>query len=80
MAALTPFRPAAQIVLIILGVAVIILTLLQNRGSGLGSVFGSTGTVHKTRRGIDRLLFNMTILFFALFCVLSIGLAATPAQ
>ena len=79
MAVFTPYRTAFEIALMIVAVALIISILLQARGAGLGSVFGGTGTVFKTRRGIDRLLFRLTILFMALFCVLCIFTSAIPA-
>ena len=68
--------PALRIVGIIFSVAVILFVLLQTRSAGLGSAFGgsSAGSVFKTRRGIERLIFNMTIVFivlFALFALLS---------
>jgi preprotein translocase subunit SecG len=74
----TPFRQYFQIVQIIIGIALIITILLQARGAGLGSVFGGTGTVFKTRRGIDRLLFRMTIGFIIVFSLLSFFSAAIP--
>jgi preprotein translocase subunit SecG len=37
------------------------LVLLQAKGSGLSGVFGGDGGVYKTRRGIERTLFNVTI-------------------
>lgn len=63
---------------IILCVAVIIFILLQARGAGLGSAFGgsSAGSVFKTRRGVERLIFNTTIVFVVLFCLISILSAA----
>lgn len=66
--------PAIQIVQIILAVAVIIFILLQARGAGLGSAFGGTsaGSVFKTRRGVERLIFNLTIVFVVLFALVSI--------
>lgn len=76
----TPYLAVIQIVQIILGVALTIAILLQARGAGLGSVFGGTGTVFKTRRGIDRLLFRMTITFAVLFCLASALGAAVPAK
>ena len=79
MAVFTPYRTAFEIALMIVAVALIISILLQARGAGLGSVFGGTGTVFKTRRGIDRLLFRLTILFMVLFCVLCIFTSAIPA-
>ena len=66
--------PAIQIVQIILAVAVIIFILLQARGAGLGSAFGGTsaGSVFKTRRGVERLIFNLTIVFVVLFALISV--------
>jgi preprotein translocase subunit SecG len=77
---LTPYLAVIQIVQIILGVALTVSILLQARGAGLGSVFGGTGTVFKTRRGIDRLLFRITIVFAVLFCLVSVLGAAVPAK
>ena len=54
MAALSNFRTYFQIAQMIVGVALTVAILLQARGAGLGSVFGGTGTVFKTRRGIDQ--------------------------
>ncbi|HUY78691.1 MAG TPA: preprotein translocase subunit SecG [Ktedonobacterales bacterium] len=78
LALLAPYRTYFQIVQIIVAVALIISILLQARGAGLGSVFGGTGTVFKTRRGIDRLLFRTTITFAVLFAVVLILGAAIP--
>lgn len=66
--------PALRIVQIILCVAVIIFILLQVRGAGLGSAFGgsSIGSVFKTRRGVERLIFNLTIVFVVLFALISL--------
>jgi preprotein translocase subunit SecG len=68
--------PALRIVGIIFSIAVILFVLLQTRSAGLGSAFGgsSAGSVFKTRRGIERLVFNLTVIFivlFALFALLS---------
>jgi preprotein translocase subunit SecG len=68
--------PALRIVGIIFSVAVVLFVLLQTRSAGLGSAFGgsSAGSVFKTRRGVERLVFNLTIIFitlFALFALLS---------
>jgi preprotein translocase subunit SecG len=75
---LQQWLPAIRIVQIILGIAVIVFILLQARGAGLGSAFGgsSAGSVFKTRRGVERLIFNITIVFVVLFALLSILSAA----
>lgn len=71
--------PAIRVVQIILCAVVILFILLQVRGAGLGSAFGgigSGGSMFKTRRGVERLIFNMTIVFVVLFAVISILSAA----
>ena len=75
---LAPYQIYFQAVQIIVGVALILSILFQARGAGLGSVFGGTGAVFKTRRGIDKLLFRMTIGFAVLFAVVLIVGAAIP--
>lgn len=77
---LTPYRTYFQIIQIILGIALTVTILLQSRGAGLGSVFGGTGTVFKTRRGIDRVLFRMTIGFAITFCLISLIGAMIPTS
>ncbi len=74
--------PAIRVVQIILSAAVIVFILLQVRGAGLGSAFGgsSAGSVFKTRRGVERLVFNATIVFLVLFAGLSIVSAAFAAR
>ena len=75
---LTPYRQYFQIMQIIIAIALIISILLQTRGAGLGSVFGGTGTVFKTRRGIDKLLFRMTVAFTVFFAAISVVTAMIP--
>ena len=66
--------PAIRIIQIILSIVVIVFILLQVRGAGLGSAFGASsgGSVFKTRRGVERLVFNITIVFVILFAAVSI--------
>jgi preprotein translocase subunit SecG len=71
---LAVWLPAIRVIQIILSVAVILFILLQVRGAGLGSAFGgsSAGSVFKTRRGVERLIFNLTITFVVLFALVSV--------
>lgn len=66
--------PAIRIIQIIISIAVIVFILLQVRGAGLGSIFGgsSAGSVFKTRRGVERLIFNITIVLVVLFALISV--------
>ncbi len=77
---LTPYRAYFVITLMVVSIALIISILLQARGAGLGSVFGGTGTVFKTRRGIDLLLSRITIIFSVLFVVLCLLTTMIPAS
>lgn len=66
--------PAIRIIQIVLSVAVILFILLQVRGAGLGSAFGapSSGATFKTRRGVEKLIFRITIVFVLLFSAVSL--------
>lgn len=60
-----------QIVTIVSAVLMVISILLQARGASLGAGFGSSGELFTTRRGIDKSLYEATIVLSVLF-VLSI--------
>lgn len=66
--------PAIRVIQIILSIAVILFILLQVRGAGLGSAFGasSASTTFKTRRGVEKLIFNITVVFVILFAAVSL--------
>lgn len=59
--------------MITLGFAVLMILaiLLQQRGASLGAGFGSSGELYTTRRGLDKSLFEFTIVMSVIF-VLSI--------
>ena len=71
MAALAPYRSIFDIMLCILSITLVASILMQARGAGLGSVFGGSGTVFKTRRGIEKLLFRATAIFGILFAIVT---------
>ncbi|MDX2775758.1 preprotein translocase subunit SecG [Streptomyces caniscabiei] len=52
-------------------ILMIIAILLQQRGASLGAGFGSSGELYTTRRGLDKNLFEVTIILAVVF-VLSI--------
>ena len=61
-----------DIALIITSIATIACVILQNRGLGLGSLGGNEpgASVFNARCGIEKILFNMTIVFSGLLLVL----------
>lgn len=52
-------------------VLMIVAILLQQRGATLGAGFGSSGELYTTRRGLDKNLFEVTVILAVVF-VLSI--------
>ena len=61
-----------QIIQIILSITLIVLVLLQAKGGGLGSIFGGDGGVYRTRRGLEKTLYQATIGLSVLFFVISL--------
>jgi len=60
------------IVQIVLAVALVLAILLQVKGGGLGGIFGQADTVYRTKRGVEKTLFQLTIVLIVLFIVFSI--------
>ena len=61
-----------QIIQIILSITLIVLVLLQANGGGLGGIFGGDGGVYRTRRGLEKTLYQATIGLSLLFFVISL--------
>ena len=62
-----------DIALIITSVGLILSVILQSKGAGLGGLSGAdTGGVFTARRGIERVLFWMTIVLSVIFFALVI--------
>jgi preprotein translocase subunit SecG len=62
-----------QISQIVLSAALILVIMFQVRGGGLGGIFGQQDTVYRTRRGIERWLFQLTIVLVVLFVVVALA-------
>jgi preprotein translocase subunit SecG len=61
-----------NIIQIVLSLALILVVMLQVRGGGLGGIFGQADTVFRTRRGIEKTLFQITIVLIVLFVAISL--------
>jgi preprotein translocase subunit SecG len=68
-------KQALQVAELILAVSLVVLILMQSRGTSLGSVFGQEGSVFHTRRGAERVLFNVTIGVAVVFIIVSLFFA-----
>jgi preprotein translocase subunit SecG len=60
-----------QIITVGSAVLMVLAILLQQRGASLGAGFGSSGELYTTRRGLDKNLYEATIVMAVVF-VLSI--------
>jgi preprotein translocase subunit SecG len=56
---------------IVVAVALTIVALLQVKGGGLGGIFGQADTVYRTKRGVEKTLFQLTIVLAVIFITLS---------
>ena len=63
---------AIQIIQIILSVTLTVLVLLQVKGGGLGSIFGGDGGIYRTRRGIEKSMYQATIALAVIFFAVSL--------
>ena len=63
-----------DIALIVLSIALVVAIILQSKAAGLGGLTGAdTGGVFRARRGVERLLFNITIGLAVVFFGLAIA-------
>ena len=65
-------QTAFNVIQIIISVALILVVTLQVKGGGLGGIFGQADTVYRTKRGLERRLFQATIVLVVIFVITSI--------
>jgi len=61
-----------SIAIIIIAIGMMLTILFQVKGGGLGGIFGQSDTVFRTRRGIEKTLFQLTIVLAVMFFVVTI--------
>lgn len=66
-------QTALLILTIILGISIIILTLFQGKGEGLGSAWGGMGGNFQTRRGLEKWMLRVTIVLVIIFFLISVA-------
>lgn len=57
---------------ILIAIALSVAILFQVKGGGLGGIFGQADTVYRTKRGVEKTLFQLTIALTVVFIALSI--------
>ena len=61
-----------SLILMIIAIALIVVLLLQARGSG-SSLIGEASSTFRSRRGVEQLLFRMTIVLAVIFVGVAIA-------
>ncbi len=57
---------------IIVSISIIVLTLFQGKGGGLGSALGNTGAAFQTRRGLEKIIVRTTAVLIGVFFIISV--------
>ena len=57
---------------IVLSVLIVVFILVQGRGAGLGSAWGGGGEMFQTRRGMEKIILWLTIIFIVIFLTVSL--------
>lgn len=60
-------KPVISLIQIILGILLILVIIIQQKGTGLGSAFGGGSGFYRTKRGAEKLLFYSTIILSVFF-------------
>ncbi len=55
----------------IVSILIVVFILIQGRGAGLGSAWGGGGEFFQTRRGIEKITLQVTVLLIVLFFIIS---------
>lgn len=57
---------------ILISIALIAAILMQARGTGLSGTFGGDSAVYRSRRGVERRLWQFTVILLVLFVVFAL--------
>ena len=60
-----------NIVQIIVSVALIALAVMQSKEAGMGRMFGGDSSIYRTRRGVEKTIFQLTIIMAVVFFLTS---------
>ncbi|MPZ23535.1 MAG: preprotein translocase subunit SecG [Dehalococcoidia bacterium] len=65
------FENALYVLQILIAIFLILVVLLQVKGSGFGQALGGADTSYRTRRGLEKTLFQLTIVLMGLFLIVA---------
>jgi preprotein translocase subunit SecG len=67
-----------NVVQIVISAALVLAILVQVRGGGLGGIFGQADSVYRSRRGVEKTLYRLTIVLVVLFVAVSLATLMIP--
>jgi preprotein translocase subunit SecG len=65
-------NPSLALALLLTCFGLIAAILLQSRGAGLGATFGGESSAYRSRRGVEKRLFQFTVIMTVLFVGVSL--------
>jgi preprotein translocase subunit SecG len=65
-------NPILAVGQILISIALIAAILMQARGTGLSGTFGGDSAVYRSRRGVERRLWQFTLLLLVLFVLFAL--------
>ena len=65
-------RATISLIQIILGVLLILVIIIQQKGTGVGTAFGGDLSFYSTKRGAEKVLFYATIVISVVFIISSL--------
>jgi len=68
------FKDIFSVFHIVISILLIILIVLQTQGSGLSSTWGGSGASYHSKRGVEKMVFSLTVVLAGLFIVSSLVL------
>ena len=57
---------------IVISLAIIVVILMQSKGTGIGTVFGGSESFYRSKKGVEKLFVYLTIILTFLFALVSI--------
>lgn len=70
-----------NIIEVVISIALVVAIIMQQQGSGLGSIYGGTGgESYRSKRGVEKVLFNATVILIVLFVVFGLAIAIISAK
>lgn len=66
-------KQVLQVTHIIVSLGLITLILLQTKGAGLTTILGGGGEIFRTKRGMEKIIFILTIILAILFALTSLA-------